>query len=70
MYAGLRPRWWPARATTPQFIPARLAPSITEKVPLMGADGYFASSTRPSMSASTTCFANQRPEDLYALPTV
>ncbi len=25
-----------------QFIPARVAPSITEKVPLMGADGYFA----------------------------
>ena len=25
-----------------QFIPARVAPSITEKVPLVGADGYFA----------------------------
>ncbi|MFV1362943.1 glycerol-3-phosphate dehydrogenase/oxidase [Mycolicibacterium elephantis] len=25
-----------------EFIPARVAPSITEKVPLMGADGYFA----------------------------
>jgi glycerol-3-phosphate dehydrogenase len=25
-----------------QFIPARVAPSITEKVPLLGADGYFA----------------------------
>src|SRR6202021_3752339 len=25
-----------------QFVPARVAPSITEKVPLMGADGYFA----------------------------
>ena len=25
-----------------EFIPTRVAPSITEKVPLMGADGYFA----------------------------
>jgi glycerol-3-phosphate dehydrogenase len=25
-----------------EYIPARVAPSITEKVPLMGADGYFA----------------------------
>jgi glycerol-3-phosphate dehydrogenase len=25
-----------------EFIPARVAPSITEKVPLLGADGYFA----------------------------
>ncbi|WP_231991948.1 glycerol-3-phosphate dehydrogenase/oxidase [Mycobacterium sp. ACS4331] len=25
-----------------QYIPARVAPSITEKVPLLGADGYFA----------------------------
>ena len=25
-----------------EFIPARVAPSITEKVPLMGAEGYFA----------------------------
>ena len=25
-----------------EFIPARVAPSITEKVPLVGADGYFA----------------------------
>ncbi|MBX9691555.1 MAG: FAD-dependent oxidoreductase, partial [Cyanobacteria bacterium] len=25
-----------------EFIPARVAPSITEKVPLIGADGYFA----------------------------
>ena len=25
-----------------EFTPARVAPSITEKVPLMGADGYFA----------------------------
>jgi glycerol-3-phosphate dehydrogenase len=25
-----------------QFIPARVAPTITEKVPLVGADGYFA----------------------------
>jgi glycerol-3-phosphate dehydrogenase len=25
-----------------EFVPARVAPSITEKVPLMGADGYFA----------------------------
>ena len=25
-----------------EFVPARVAPSITEKVPLLGADGYFA----------------------------
>jgi glycerol-3-phosphate dehydrogenase len=25
-----------------EFIPTRVAPSITEKVPLLGADGYFA----------------------------
>jgi len=25
-----------------EFIPARVAPTITEKVPLMGAEGYFA----------------------------
>ena len=25
-----------------QYVPARVAPSITEKVPLLGADGYFA----------------------------
>ncbi|MCV7001456.1 glycerol-3-phosphate dehydrogenase/oxidase [Mycolicibacterium alvei] len=25
-----------------EYIPARVAPSVTEKVPLMGADGYFA----------------------------
>ena len=25
-----------------EYVPARVAPSITEKVPLMGADGYFA----------------------------
>ncbi len=25
-----------------EFVPSRVAPSITEKVPLMGADGYFA----------------------------
>jgi len=25
-----------------EFVPTRVAPSITEKVPLMGADGYFA----------------------------
>ena len=25
-----------------EYIPARVAPSITEKVPLLGADGYFA----------------------------
>ncbi|OBA63503.1 glycerol-3-phosphate dehydrogenase [Mycobacterium sp. 1100029.7] len=28
--------------TAVQFVPARVAPSITEKVSLMGADGYFA----------------------------
>ena len=28
--------------TASEYIPARVAPSITEKVPLMGADGYFA----------------------------
>jgi glycerol-3-phosphate dehydrogenase len=28
--------------TAAEFIPARVAPSITEKVPLMGAEGYFA----------------------------
>ena len=33
----------PTRSTPPaEYIPARVAPSITEKVPLMGADGYFA----------------------------
>ena len=25
-----------------EYVPTRVAPSITEKVPLMGADGYFA----------------------------
>ena len=25
-----------------EFVPARVSPSITEKVPLLGADGYFA----------------------------
>jgi glycerol-3-phosphate dehydrogenase len=28
--------------TAAQYVPARVAPSITEKVPLLGADGYFA----------------------------
>ena len=28
--------------TASEYVPARVAPSITEKVPLLGADGYFA----------------------------
>jgi glycerol-3-phosphate dehydrogenase len=28
--------------TASQYVPARVAPSVTEKVPLLGADGYFA----------------------------
>ena len=39
-----------------EFIPTRVAPSITEKVPLMGADGYFALVNQTqSVGAATTC---------------
>ena len=37
-----------------EYVPTRVAPSITEKVPLMGADGYFALVNQTERSARIT----------------